>query len=81
MKLVKNYLCTQLKQTNLENWLCISTERSKEGFNNTGFQHFMDELKHCNPDMGMDLPLVPVFLWLYLIYLVVMLPFIELPFS
>ena len=35
----------------------------------------MDELKHCNPDMRMGLQLVPVFLCLYSIYLVVMLPF------
>ena len=40
------------------------------------FQHFMDELKHCNLDMGMDLQLlVTVFLCLHPIYLVVMLPF------
>ena len=41
----------------------------------TVFQHFMDELKHCNLDMQMDLQLlVPVFLCLYSIYLV-KLPF------
>ena len=39
------------------------------------FQHFVDELKHCNPDMRMDLQPVPVFLCLYSKYLVVMLPF------
>ena len=36
----------------------------------------MDELKHCNSDMRMDLQLlVPVFLRLYSIYLVFILPF------
>ena len=39
MKLVKTLLCTQLKQTNLE-------IESKKGFNETVFQHFVDELKH-----------------------------------
>ena len=39
------------------------------------FQHFVDELKHCNPDMRMDLQPVSVFLCLYSKYLVVMLPF------
>ena len=37
-----------LKQTNLENWLHFSTESPKEGFNDTVFQHFIDELKHYN---------------------------------
>ena len=46
MKLVKTSLCTQLKQTNLENWLHISIESPKEGFNDTVFQHFVDELRH-----------------------------------
>ena len=68
-------MCTQLKQINLENWLCIPIESLKEGFNDTLFQTFVDEWKHCSPDMQMDLELVPVFLCLYSIYLVVMLPF------
>ena len=55
-------LHTQLKQTNLENQLYISTKSLKEGFNDTVFQHFVDELKHCNADMWMKLQLVPVFL-------------------
>ena len=75
MKLVKNSIPTQLKQTNLENPLHISRESPKEGFNDTIFQHFMDETKHCNPDMRTDLQLVPVFLCLYSIYLVVILSF------
>ena len=41
-----------LAQTKLENWLHISTESPKEGFDDTVFQHFLDELKHCNPDMN-----------------------------
>ena len=41
----------QLKQPNLENRLHISRESPKEGFNDTVFQHFVDELKHCNSDM------------------------------
>ena len=62
IKLVKTLLCTQLKQTNQENWLNISTESPKEGFNETVFQHFMDELKYCNLNMQMDFQLlVPVF--------------------
>ena len=36
----------------------------------------LDELKHCNSDRGIDLQLLgPVFLCLYSIYLVVILPF------
>ena len=53
-KLVKTLLHTQLKQTNLKNGLYISTEIPKEGFNDAVFQHFLDELKHCNSDMQMD---------------------------
>ena len=76
MKLVKNSLRTRLKQTNLENWFHISKESPKEGLNDTVFQYFADELKHCNSDMWMDLQLlVPVFLCLYSTYLVAMLPF------
>ena len=75
-KLVKTLLHTQLKQTNLKNGRYISTEIPKEGFNDTVFQHFLDELKHCNSDMQMDWQLlVSVFLCLYSIYLFVMLPF------
>ena len=74
MRLEKTSLLTHLKQTNLKNWLHISIESSKEGFNDTVFQHFVDELKHCNLDIWMDLQLlVPGFLCLCL-YLVVMLP-------
>ena len=51
LKLVKTLLCTQLKQTNLENQLHILTERSKESFNYTICQHFVNELKHCNPEL------------------------------
>ena len=51
MKLVKTSLRTQLKQTNLENRLHILTEKLKEGFNETVFPHFMDELTHCNSVM------------------------------
>ena len=72
---MKTSLRTQLKQTNLENRLRVSAERLKEGFNDTVFQHSVDELKHCNSDIRMDLQLVPVCLCLYSIYLVLMLPF------
>ena len=76
MKLVKTSLRSQLKRTNMENQLHISTESPKECFNDTVFHHFMDELKHFNSDMRRDLQLlVPVFLWMYSIYLVVVLPF------
>ena len=51
MKLVKILLRNQLKQINLENRLNISTKSLKEGFNETVFQHLMDELKLFNPDM------------------------------
>ena len=51
--LVKTYFRTQSKQTNLENKLNISTESPKEVFNDTVFQYFVDELKHCNLDMRM----------------------------
>ena len=58
----------------MENQLYILTESPKEDFNDIIFQHFVDELKHCNSNMRMDLQLlVPAFLCLYLIYLV-MLP-------
>ena len=30
----------------MENYCHISTESPKEGFNDTVFQHFVDELKH-----------------------------------
>ena len=76
MKLLKTLLHTQLKQTNLENRLHISTISPKEGFNDNVFQLFVDELKHCNSDMVMYLQLlVPVFLCLYSMYLVAMLYF------
>ena len=62
MKLVETSIRAQLKQANLENRLHISTENPKEGFNDTVFQHFVDELKHYNPDMVMDLQVVNVVL-------------------
>ena len=46
MKLVKTLLPTQLKHTNLEIDLIFQTASSKEGFNDTISQHFLDELKH-----------------------------------
>ena len=64
MKLMKISLLTQLKQTNLENWLQISTDSPKD-FNDPVFQHFVDELKHCNSDMRMDLQLLVPVLVLY----------------
>ena len=78
--LIKNFIfCavrTQLKQTNLENRLYILTESPKEDFSATVFQHFVDKLKHCNSDRRMDLQvLVPVFWFLYSIYLVTMFSF------
>ena len=69
---MKTLLRTQLKQTSLKNRFLISTESPKV-FKNTLFQHFVDELKHCNPDIQMDLILqVPVCLCLYSICLAVM---------
>ena len=66
MKLVNTSLRTQLKQTSLENLLHVSTESPKEGFHDTIFQYFADELKHCNLDMRIDLQLLlTVFLCLY----------------
>ena len=53
MKLMKTLLCTQLKQTNLENRLHISTE-SPKGYNDTCFQDFVDELEQCNLDIQID---------------------------
>ena len=74
-KLVKTSIHTQLKQTNLENRLHILRESPKEGFNDTVFEHFVAELKHGNSNMRMDLQLlVPVFLCLYSLCLVVMIP-------
>ena len=48
---MKTSIRTQLKQTNLENQLHISTKSPKEVCNDTDFQHFVVELKHCNLDM------------------------------
>ena len=45
IKLMKSLLCTQLKLTNLENRIPISTASSKEYFDDTVFLHFVDELK------------------------------------
>ena len=45
MQLVKTQLRSQLKQTNLENRLYISIESPKEGFHDTVFQHFVNDLK------------------------------------
>ena len=75
MKLLKTY-CTQLKQTNLENRLHISTESPKEGFDDAIFHHFVDELKQFNSDRRMDLQLLLLVFWcLYSIYLVAMISF------
>ena len=41
----KNLVMYSIK-ANMENWLHISTESPEEGFNDTVFQHFVDELKH-----------------------------------
>ena len=76
MKLVKTSLHTQLNQANLENKLHISTEGPTEGFNDSVFQHYLDELKRCNSNMRIELQLlVLTFLYLYSIYLVGMLSF------
>ena len=47
LKLVKTSSRTQLKQTNLENWHHSATESQKESFNDTVFQHVVNELKQC----------------------------------
>ena len=76
IKLTKSLLRTQLKLTNLENRLPISTASPKEYFNDIVFKHFVHELKYYSLDMPMHLQLlVPVFSCLYSIYFVVMLPF------
>ena len=54
MKLVKTLSHIQLKQTNVENRLHISTESPKECFNYTVFQHFVDELKQNNLNIQID---------------------------
>ena len=64
IQLVKNLLHTQLKQTSLKIGIIFQTQSSKKAFHDTIFQHFVDELKHCNSDMQMDLQLLPVFLCL-----------------
>ena len=67
MKLVKTSLHIQLKQTNLENQnkVLMFQQSPKEDFNDNVFQYFVDELKHYNPDMQMDLQLlVPVFVYI-----------------
>ena len=55
MKLVKTRLRNQLKQASLENLLYISRESPKEGFDDIIFEHFVDELKHRNQDILVDL--------------------------
>ena len=54
-KLVKTSLRTQWKQTNLENWLYVSKELPKKGFDDTVFQNFVDGLKNCNSDMRVEM--------------------------
>ena len=72
MKLVKILLCTQLKQT-WEIIFIFQQKVQKKSFNDTAFQHFVDEFKHSNLDRWMDLQLlVLVFLCLYSIYLTIM---------
>ena len=60
----KNLVNTQLKQTNMENWLHILTESPNEGFNDRVFQTFRGRIKTA----------IPEFLCLYSMN-VVMLPF------
>ena len=43
IKLVKTYLFTQSKQANLKSWLHILRRSPQEGFNDTAFQHFVEE--------------------------------------
>ena len=74
MKLVKILLCTQLKQT-WEIIFIFQQKVQKKSFNDTAFQHFVDEFKHSNLDRRIDLQLlvlVLVFLCLYSIYLTIM---------
>ena len=49
--MMKTLLHTQLKQTNMENQLHILTYSTREGFNDTIFQHFLDKLKPCKQDV------------------------------
>ena len=62
IKLVKILLHTQLKQTDLENLLHISTESPKKVLMILFFNILWIL---SNPDMGMDLQLVPVLLYLF----------------
>ena len=51
MTLVEALLCTQLNKLTWKIDLIFQKESSKQGCNDTVFQHFVDELKHCNSDM------------------------------
>ena len=68
MKLVETLLRFQLKQTHLENQLHISIKSPEEDFHDTIFQDFVDAPKQYNPDMRINLQLLPIFLCLYSIY-------------
>ena len=62
---MKTSLHTQLNQANLENRLHNSTENLKEGFKDTVFQHFVDELRRYNQDMRID---SSIFVFIFNIY-------------
>ena len=55
LKLVKTRLRNQLSQTTLESLLRIATESPKEGFSDSQYEYFFDELKKNNPKMKMSL--------------------------
>ena len=42
-------------------WKTGFTFQQNKVFNGAVFQHFVDELKHCNHDMWMDIQLVAIF--------------------
>ena len=57
MKLTKTCLRNQLGETTLDSLLQISTE-SSTGFNDDKYKHFVDQLKHWNLQMRIDLHLL-----------------------
>ena len=55
LKLVKTRLRNQLSQTTLKSLLRIATESPKEGFSDSQYKYFVNELKKNNPTMRMSL--------------------------
>jgi len=55
MKLLKTRLRNQLSQTSLESILRISTEAPIDGFSDSDYEHFVNELKKSNPRIKLTL--------------------------